>query len=441
MSYKNGLYLMLNFKFLFCLLFALNTLQTLCNDILTKDSTSNFRLDLEFRPRSEYRHGYRTLMPEDATAAFFTDQRARLNITYTCKDFTFYTSIQDIRTWGDTDPRSTVGSIQAFEAYAEPNIFDDLKIRIGRQKIIYDNERLFAQNDWRQNGGSHDAIRLMYNINSFSTDFIAAYNQEKGASDRFFETDFSPGFNNYKLLIAHFLNYKIDQNIIFTTINSVDGFQDTVNFHLSHFRYTNGGRFEYTSGDYYFTLSGYYQHGETPFGTKLENAYYFQPEIKWNASKSMNFKIGAELLSGNSNPNQTNVSNSFDPLYGVNHRFLGSMDYFIRFPADLNNAGLIAPYLFTSFKINDKITFRADGHIFLSEKDFISKNQVIDKYLGFENDLLLIYKPNNFTTLQLGYSYLLPTESMNIIKKGSGIERWQDWAFLMITFKPNILNL
>ncbi len=424
------------------ILFAFINVVALLSQSTETKSEKSFKLDLEFRPRSEYRHGYRVLMPDTSTAAFFTDQRARVNLEYKNSDFIFYASVQEIRTWGETDPRSTGGTLQAFEAYVEPNIFEDLKIRIGRQKIIYDNERLFAQNDWRQNGGSHDAVRLMYYKSNYSTDFIAAYNQERGANERFFETDFSPGFNNYKLLLTHFFNWKISDNFTLTTINALDGFQDTADFHLSHFRYTNGGRLEYFLDDWYFTVAAYLQHGETTLGGKLENAYYIQPEIKWKVNKDINFKLGAEVLSGTDVPVKNGVSSAFDPLYGVNHRFLGFMDYFIRFPGDYNEAGLVAPYFFTDFKIHRTLNLRVDAHVFLSHSDFTYKNEIIDKYLGFENDILLVYKPNDYTTLQVGYCYMLPTKSMEIIKKANfELSPWQDWAFIMVTFKPNILNM
>lgn len=425
---------------MFVMLFSFGSINAEVSEV-TQGPKKDFSLDLEFRPRTEYRHGYRMLMPDDATANVYTDQRARIGISYTTDDFKFHASFQEIRVWGESEPRSTNGTIQAFEAYVEPSIGDNLSLRIGRQKIMYDNERLFAQNDWRQNGGSHDAVRLMYKKDNLSWDIIGAYNQEKGAFDRFFETDYSPGFQNYKLLVTGFLKYELNENIILTMMNIMDGFQDTADFHLSHLRFTNGGRFEYKTNNYYATLAAFVQFGETPFGATMGTAYYLQPEFKAKVSNSTTLRLGAELASGNDMPMNGALSTSFDPLYGVNHRFMGFMDYFIRFPNDVSNAGLIAPYLMAEFKVTNTLTLGVDGHIFLNERDYIHQNEVIDKYLGFENDFTITWKANSFTVLRFGYSYMLPTESMRIIKKGETIDRWQDWAYLMVTFKPNLLKL
>lgn len=397
-----------------------------------------FRIDLEFRPRTEFRNGYRRLRSDTTNPSFFTEQRSRLYFNYKRERFIFHTSIQDIRVWGEDDPRSTNGTLQIFEAYVEPTLSEKLSVRIGRQKIMYDNQRLFAQNDWRQSGGSHDAVRLMFIAPALEGDFIAAYNQEEGAQDRFLETDFSPEtFNNYKILLANFWKWKPSENFILTVVNAMDGFQDEINKRNHNLRLTSGGRIEYDNKMLYFTLAGYYQYGETPGGTKL-SAYYYQPEVKYQTPEHCTFRLGAEIFSGDDNENPDNVSNSFDALYGVNHRFLGSMDYFTRFPSDFNNAGIIAPYLFTFYEINKKITLRADFHLFYSQNNYVNNGAILDKYLGFENDLLFRFSPNDYAVLDLGYSYALPTSSMEAVKNGGDSDLFQSWAFIMLTFKPNL---
>lgn len=413
------------------------------NKLVSKSSgDKEFSVALEFRPRTEYRNGYRRIRTADTEAAFFTDQRSRLYLNYKMKNFIFHTSIQDIRVWGEQDPRSTDGSLQVFEAYVEPTIAKNLSIRVGRQKIMYDNQRLFAQNNWRQNGGAHDAVRLIYKNKKLEGDLIAAFNQEKGAQNRFFEIDFSPeGFNNYKYLFANFLKYNATDKLTLTGINVADGFQDPENTKTNHARFTSGGRIEYTNGDFYYTLAGYFQYGRTPVGQSL-SAFYFQPEIKYTPSKRWTFRLGAEIFSGDNDKKSSATSKSFDPLYGVNHRFLGSMDFFTRFPNDLNNAGLIAPYLFNFYKVNEKLTLRSDYHLFYSSNNFIpaGETEPQDKFLGFENDLLIRFNPNKYTEIDLGYSYAFITRSMERIQNRISPNAYQDWAFVMVTFKPELFN-
>ena len=398
-----------------------------------------FTVSLEFRPRTEYRNGYRQLRTDSSAAAFLTEGRSRLLLNFKMKNFIFHTSIQDIRVWGEKDPRSTAGTIQVFEAYVEPSLCKKISVRIGKQKIIYDNQRLFAQNDWRQAGGTHDAVRFMYKGEKLESDLIGAFNQEQGAQERYFETDFSPDFSNYKMLIAHFLKYKPTQALTLTAINASDGFQDAANPRQNHYRFTSGGRVEHTGKSLYFTVAGYYQYGHN-FEGKAIKAFYVQPEIKYKLPKHLSFRLGAEVFSGDDAMKPSDTSHSFDALYGVAHRFLGSMDLFTRFPKDFGNAGIINPYLFTFLDLSKKWTFRTDEHLFFSESPYAVNGEAIDKYLGFEHDLLLIYTPNAFTEIQLGYSYLLASESMAAVKKGGNSALWQDWAFLMLTFKPELFR-
>jgi hypothetical protein len=396
-----------------------------------------FIVEAEIRPRTEYRHGYRQLMPDTARPAFFTDQRSRLYFTYKTYRFIFHTSFQDVRVWGEQDPTTTNATVQVFEAYAEPSLTDKISVRVGRQKIMYDNQRLFAQNNWRQTGRAHEALRFMYRNTRLEADLIGAFNQENGAQDRYTETDYSPGFNNYKFLAANFIKWKYTDKITLTLINASDGFQDDSVKRENHFRFTNGGRIEYTQERLYLTVAGYYQYGRTRFGQNLR-AFYVQPEVKYQLKPNFSIVLGAELLSGNDATKSDSTSHSFDPLYGVAHRFMGSMDYFTRFPGDLNNAGLLNPYLLLFYDLSKKISLRADGHLFYSQNDFVSNETVIPRYLGFENDLLFIFNANKFTELQVGYSYLLPTQSMQYIKRFGNYKNWQDWAFIMVTFTPEL---
>lgn len=398
-----------------------------------------FIVEAEFRPRTEYRHGYRQLIPDTARAAFYTDHRSRIYITYKSHRFIWHTSLQDVRVWGDQDPVTTNGSVQIFETYVEPSLSNKISVRIGRQKIMYDNQRLFAQNNWRQTGRAHEGVRFMYRAPKLEADLIGAFNQEKGAHERFFETDYSPDFLNYKILVANFIKWKPTEKATLTLTNASDGFQDDSIKRENHYRFTSGGRIEYTTEKLYLTVAAYYQYGRTRFGQNLR-AYYVQPEIKFEPKPKYTFILGAELMSGNDGTKENSTSHSFDPLYGVNHRFMGSMDYFVRFPLDLNNAGLINPYLFLFYELSKKITLRADSHLFYSQNDFVRNETVIPRYLGFENDFLFIFKANKFTELQLGYSYMLPTQSMQYIKRIGNYKNWQDWAFLMITFTPELFR-
>lgn len=395
-----------------------------------------FKVSAEFRPRAEIRNGYRHLRSDSTRAAFFISQRSRIRFHYQGPGLIFHTAIQDVRVWGEDDPRSTDGTLQVFETYLEPSLAKGLSVRIGRQTISYDNQRLFSQNNFRQSGRSHDAVRFIYENTQLKTELAGAFNQN---SERIFETDYSPGFDSYKVLLVHYLRYRLSEDFTLTTINSTDGYQDKTNARTTHYRFTNGGRVEYERGGWYLTLSGYYQHGHTVAGRQID-AFYFQPEVRLKPDNRTTFWLGAEMFSGEDFGKNDSVSRSFVPLYGSNHRFLGNLDYFTSYPSDFNNAGIVNPYLFVLHHFTEKLALRIDHHLFYSFSELVVNDQVSPRYLGFENDISFLYSPNDYTKLNLGLSWMIAEEAMEHVKKGGNSNKIPYWSYLEISFTPELFK-
>ena len=392
------------------------------------------RIEFEFRPRAEYRNGYQQLRSDSSDATYFINQRSRLSLNYSYNNrFILQFSVQDLRVWGQQDPRSVGATLQAFEAWAETYLTDKFSIRVGRQRLVYDDQRLFAENDWRLSGAAHDALNFRYNNSNLSTELALAYNQ---MSETLFLTEYTPvGFTNYKFLAVHYLKYKINKGLTLTTINSTDGFQVKNKPEKMNFRYTLGGRIEAESGALYGTISGYYQGGKNPSGKNL-SAWYFQPELRYTFLTGTTIRTGFEYFTGTGNIPGSTSDHSFVPLYGVAHRFNGSMDLITKFPNDVGNAGLINPYLHILYPVSKKIDFRSSLHTFQLQTDYYVSDNKIDRYLGFENDWLLTYKPNTVIKVDAGFSYMLPTGSFAIVKGGGDSKYNLTWAYISLTFKP-----
>ncbi|MFC5538749.1 hypothetical protein ACFPQ1_30865 [Rhodocytophaga aerolata] len=120
---------------------------------------------------------------------------------------------------------------------------------------------------------------------------------------------------------------------------------------------------------------------------------------------------------------------------------MGNMNFFTRFPADVNNSGLINPYLFIIFTLTNKIFLRADGNLFYMQYPLIYPDKsTANRYLGFENDLSYNYKISPAIDMQGGFSYLLPTASMELLNKVKDAQRIPVWSYLMISFKPRVFS-
>jgi len=431
----------------------------------TQSKDKTFFIGIEFKPRYEYRNGYRYLREDSTQAASLVLGRSRINITYIQdRKFKFHTSLQDIRVWGQYDPRYSGATVQIFESYVEAYLTPRFFTRIGRQRIMLDNERLFAQNDWRPNGGAHDGLSFHYADvkpeRALESSIYGSFNQL--SADQFFDTDLYTAalggstWSNYKYLGVFYLKYQ-KADFTYTTINSIDGFQDKTVADKHYNRYTNGGRLEWTKGNFYATFSGYYQWGNNTTGKELK-AWYIQPEIKYTNKKyKNNVRLGLEVLGGKDNTNKTNgTDNSFSPLYGVAHRFNGYMDFFTTFPADLNNAGLVNPYLFLTQNIGSKFSLQAHFHFFYAQNKLLnSTGQEMQPYLGFENDFVVQYKPNAYTAIDLGLCYANLTSSAAAMKQPTASALSQDpnnkstggnpdlipmFGYLQIRFTPEIFR-
>ncbi|MGE0561245.1 MAG: alginate export family protein [Flavobacteriales bacterium] len=409
------------------------------NSIVAQDTAifKEFNIDLEFRPRAEYRDGYKQLKNDTTSPSYFVNQRTRLNITYQTEKFIFHTSLQDIRLYGQSGQFSSNVSIGVFETYVESFLSKIISLRIGRQKLDLDNNRLFSPANWSQQSRAHEGIRLIYKKECLLSELMGAFSQ---SNENIFNTNYSPvGFNNYKILGVHHLKWTANEKITLTTINATDGFEHKTNAKVLYLRTTSGGRIEYKTTNFYVTISGYYQYGSTPNGAKL-SAFYIQPEIKYNASEKLTTWLGAEILSGDDATKKSNISNSFEPLYGVAHRFMGSMDYFTSFPKDVKNGGLINPYLFIQYAFNKKFSIKNDAHLFYTQNNVLNKNNnVINPFLAFENDISIKYRFNELITLDGGVAFMLAEKSMETIKGGSSTST-PTWAFVMITFKPELFR-
>ena len=144
-------------------------------------SSAQVIVDAELRPRFEYRHGYKTLFPNNVDPAAFISQRTRLNIDYKKDNLDFYLSMQDVRVWGDV-PQLNISDnngIAIHQAWAKIKLDSEFSIKLGRQEIIYDDSRIFGNVGWAQQARSHDVAMIQFNKFNSKFDLGFAFNQDQ----------------------------------------------------------------------------------------------------------------------------------------------------------------------------------------------------------------------------------------------------------------------
>lgn len=292
-------------------------------------------VDLEFRPRFEFRYGYKELPANNSHPSFFTSSRTRLSLDFKQKSTKFHASLQDVRIWGQNGASPAIGSLHVFETYACFALPKNWEIKLGRQSIELDNGRLFSEGNWNQYSRAHDGIQLSFNKKKIDTRFFLFYNQNAA---NLFGTSYLN--NTYKYLFTHFFSFKHSENFSFNIINTFDGYEKPNNEAVVYARGTSGGRLNFKKKKLAFTLAAYYQYGQLNTGQHI-SSYYVQPELSYKFKKNK-IRLGAEYLSGDDR--FSSRSHSFSTLYGVAFKFNGHLNYFTSFPVDVRNGGLINPY-------------------------------------------------------------------------------------------------
>ncbi|MFZ0597572.1 MAG: alginate export family protein, partial [Flavobacterium sp.] len=135
-------------------------------------------VNLQIRPRFEYRNGYKALIPYGTESTSQISQRSRLNFNYKQEDLTVKLTLQNTRTWGDVTPTATKdqNGVAVFEAWAQYDFTKKWSARMGRQVLSYDNQRILGEQDWGTQAQSHDALTVSFHPENHQLDLGIAYN-------------------------------------------------------------------------------------------------------------------------------------------------------------------------------------------------------------------------------------------------------------------------
>ncbi|BAX79398.1 alginate export family protein [Labilibaculum antarcticum] len=389
----------------------------------------------ELRPRTEYRHGLKTLFNSTDDAALFTSQRTRLNLNYDDAKFRVGLSVQDVRVWGDVAQlnMSDENQLMLHEAWGEILFNESLSLKVGRQELVYDDSRILGNVGWAQQARSHDLALLKLKTDENGQFHVGlAVNNDSEDLKRTLYT------RNYKNMQFAWYNRKSDQfdfSLLFMNVGMQTDVSTTELDLETRYNQTFGTIMNYRPGKISFTGSVYAQTGEHVSGKDL-SAHMFNLGMNFPIGAGWKGNVGVEVLSG-TDSDETDDYNSFTPLFGTNHKFNGHMDYFY-VGNHVGNVGLQDIYGGVNYG-KDKFSFATAVHLFSSQADLYSGSEKQDKYLGTEVDLSVGYKYSDNVVFKAGYSHLFAADSMQALKGGDKDET-QNWGWVMIVFTPDFLK-
>ncbi|GAA3590805.1 alginate export family protein [Flavivirga amylovorans] len=403
---------------------------------------AQFTLDGEFRPRTEYRNGFGSLIADDADAGYGISTRIRLNAGYSVDAYKFYVSFQDILVWGENRqilPYDQNNSFAVFQAWAEINFGSGWSTKLGRQVLSYDDQRILGGLDWAQQGRNHDAALIKYKKNKFLIDVAFAFNQDYSNPTGFQSVGTAyntTGFFSYKTMQYAYIK-QAWENFSGSLLLMNNGFQefDTSNEPdgVSNLQ-TLGTHLNYGQGSFAVAANAFVQTGKRQNDIDVKGAYLLGLDLTYKASDKVQLGAGVELISGNdADPGETGA---FFPLYGTNHKFNGLMDYFY-VGNHGNSIGLFDVHASANFKFNKTSSLMVKALNFSGDKELPSG----EKSLGTEIDLVFKKEFKGYA-LVAGYSHMFPSDGMYELKgiTEDAASDTQNWAWAMLVLKPKFLN-
>ena len=222
----------------------------------------------------------------------------------------------------------------------------------------------------------------------------------------------------------------MDVSLLFLNLGLETGVAAT---ETSHTRYlqTFGTYITYKPQSWDMQGAFYYQTGKNK-SAQCVSAFMSSVKAAYAFDKQWSVSLGYDYLSGNDG--KGDKFKAFDPLYGTHHKFYGAMDYFYATAWQGAAPGLQDAQLGVNFKTSKKVSMQLNYHYFATA----AKLDDVKKGLGSEVDYQLDWNVMKDVKLSAGYSFMLGTKSMDIVKGGDH-KRWQDWGWVSLNINPRIL--
>lgn len=397
-------------------------------------SFAQIKVEAQLRNRLERRDGYQKLAASGSTPAVLISQRTRLTLCFETELLKIKIAPQDVRLWGDDPNIGSTGTgdnatLGLFEGYAEIRLGNSSWLSVGRQQLVYDKEWIFATRNWNQNGIAYDAAVLKIKLTDWNFHLGSTWNtlNERG-SDNFYPS------NRIKSIHYLWLNKKIVSFLNFSFLHVASGVTKSDTENKLYYRQTSGVFAEFKKGDFSVWSNLYFQYGKNQIGKKV-SAFLadYDPSYRMGASA---IGTGMAILSGNKQvgTGQTN-DRLFDMLYGVRHRYLGNLDYFRTLSSHTLQGGLADFYFYFDIDASKKWNIKNTCHYFrLDQANTLTPD---NKNLGFENDLVVKYKFSTWGTLESGFLFMLPTQSLKTIQNVPDA-KFSNFTYFQLTILPTL---
>jgi hypothetical protein len=390
--------------------------------------------------------------------------RTRFFAGYTPVDWlTIFGEGQNSSSAGDQrSPNPQVdGPVDLYQAYVRLGGTKEVPVslKVGRQELIYGDERLVGAFDWDNVGRVFDAVKLRYEgdlgwVDAFASRVVIP-NDDAFNQPNWYDV-FSGVYGSTRSLVP-----KTELQLYFLADNVGAGSSQVVTTYgkgnSPRDIYTIGTRFQTLPGalhgwDFNGELAG--QFGDFQYakgtpgvvnGQRLEQLAgaahieggYTIPNLDWKPRLA----VGFDYATGDNNPRDNN-HNTFVNLYPTNHKFYGAMDFYSwQNVIDPYFKATIAPVKGLSVALTYNVFWLATTSDFFYQVNQAPRttggyglHPQNGSYAGQEIDLVATYTPFRFLQLQAGYGHYFTGDYINQTFEHLGGSHDADWVYVQAQF-------
>ena len=412
-----------------------------------QEADNQFSLDAQLVTRGELRAGgFKADSLDKYRRTQFVLGKYRVTADYKRSWLEVKLSPQFAGIWGQGG-----ANISLYEGWANMQTKNGLFVKIGRQELEYDDERIIGNDDWTMTAPTHDVLKLGYDGESHKIHLMAAYNQNADSIETGMSY-YAGGLQPYKNMQTLWYHYDTPKKMFGISLVGMN-----IGMQSNNKKDPDATYYQQLVGSYmafrpkHWSLEGafYYQLGKEEHGLPIDA---FMGSVKATVRPSENYNIfaGYDYLSGDkffSVPAEGHLGlvhhdkiRGFSAIFGSHHEFYGAMDFFYMknyyhgFTPGLQNL-----YLGGNVNPVDGLNLNAAYHYYAIATDL---DYLDSKTLGHEVDFSASYAFNKAVSVSAGYTYMHGTETMVRLQQIQEVteQRQLHWGWLMLSVKPTLFS-
>jgi hypothetical protein len=377
--------------------------------------------------------------------------RTKIHLGWTpAKWIAAFGEVRDAHDFSDTRAVPENDRFDLYQAYirlGNPEIFP-LSLKVGRQELVYADQRYVGNSDWSNTGRSFDAVKLRFQNSAFSLDAFTGrpVRTQDGRFDNANHYDWFSGLygSTQRIISWQEMGFYILSRNVGSHSASVGGCGPRDIYNVG----TRWKSLPAKLGNWDYTFEAAGQFGSIQqSGKRLEHRAYainIAGGRTWKrAFGKPRLGVGYDFGSGDSNPADSR-NETFELLFGTQHRFYGNMDLM-----GLRNMHI--PRIEGSLTPARNVTVSAEllGFWLVDTKDFIypesgsGRNQNgygrktgLSSHAGNEFDLLVDWRPIAWGQVRAGYgrffigNYI--SQSISSVSANGGAAN-ANWLYMQVS--------